>query len=129
MQPLYEQLHCHARAQLNVRYGDAIVPLDQPIRADLLGNMWAQSWGTLYPIVGPRQSNPGYDLTNLLERNRYDAQRLVRAGENFYSSIGLAPMPETFWQRSLFTRPEDLDVVCHASAWNLDAADDLRIKM
>jgi len=129
VQPLYEQLHCHARAQLNVRYGDAIVPLDQPIRADLLGNMWAQSWATLYPIVGPRQSNPGYDLTNLLERNRYDAQRLVRAGENFYTSIGLAPMPETFWERSLFTRPEDRDVVCHASAWNLDARDDLRIKM
>jgi peptidyl-dipeptidase A len=129
VRPLYEQLHCHVRARLNARYGDAIAPLDQPIRADLLGNMWAQDWGALYDIAGPAHSDPGYDLTQLLAAQGYDALRMVRAGEGFYTSLGLAPMPDTFWERSLFTRPADRDVVCHASAWDLDDADDLRIKM
>jgi peptidyl-dipeptidase A len=129
VRPLYEQLHCHVRARLNARYGNAIAPLDQPIRADLLGNMWAQDWSALYDIAGPPRSNPGYDLTQLLHQHHYDALRMVHAGERFYTSLGLAPLPDTFWQRSLFTRPADRDVVCHASAWDIDEADDVRIKM
>jgi peptidyl-dipeptidase A len=129
VQPLYEQLHCHVRASLNARYGDGVVPLNQPIRADLLGNMWAQSWGTLYDTAGPAESDPGYDLTALLREHNYDAVQMVRTGERFYTSLGLAPLPDTFWERSLFTRPADRDVVCHASAWDLDTLDDLRIKM
>jgi len=39
------------------------------------------------------------------------------------------PLPKTFWERSLFTKPADRDVVCHASAWDVDSKDDLRIKM
>jgi peptidyl-dipeptidase A len=129
VRPLYEQVHCHVRAGLNARYGDAIVPLDQPIRADLLGNMWAQDWSALYDMVGPRTGGPTYDLTRQLVRNDYDARKLVQAGERFYTSLGLAPLPDTFWERSLLVRPADRDVVCHASAWDIDARDDIRIKM
>ncbi len=129
MRPLYEQLHCYVRGRLNARYGNAVQPLDQPIRADLLGNMWAQNWGAINDIATVPRSNPGYDLTRQLTRQHYDAHRLVQTGERFYTSLGLAPLPQTFWERSLFVRPADRDVVCHASAWDLDAADDLRIKM
>jgi len=129
VKPLYEQLHCHVRAELNERHGASVVPLDQPIRADILGNMWAQSWASLYDRVGPRSSGPRYDLTRQLQRNHYDAKKLVQAGERFYTSLGLAPLPDTFWERSLLVRPADRDVVCHASAWDLDARDDIRIKM
>ena len=128
MQPFYEQLHCYTRARLNGRYGDAIVPLDQPIRADLLGNMWAQEWGAIADIVGPQQRQ-SIDLTGLLVAQNYDARRLTETGERFYTSLGLAELPDTFWERSLLTRPADRDVVCHASAWDLDARDDVRIKM
>jgi peptidyl-dipeptidase A len=38
-------------------------------------------------------------------------------------------LPVTFWQRSLFTKPQDRDVVCHASAWDIDNSEDLRIKI
>jgi peptidyl-dipeptidase A len=53
----------------------------------------------------------------------------VRYGERFFLSLGFEPLPETFWQRSLFTKPRDRDVVCHASAWDIDSEDDLRLKM
>ncbi len=128
MQPFYEQLHCHVRSRLNATYGDAIVPENQPIRADLLGNMWAQDWTTLNDIVGVRQARPNFDLTQQLVRQRYDARRMVETGERFYTSLGLPELPDTFWERSLLTRPRDRDVVCHASAWDLDARDDIRIK-
>ncbi|MEJ0059604.1 MAG: M2 family metallopeptidase [Terricaulis sp.] len=128
MQPFYEQLHCHVRARLNASLGNTIVPLDQPIRADLLGNMWAQDWSTLMPIVAPRGGAETYDTTQLLTRAHYTPRRMVETAENFYSSLGLAELPDTFWERSLFERPRDRDVVCHASAWDIDNQDDLRIK-
>ena len=129
VKPLYDQLQCHVRAELNEQYGDEIVPLDQPIRADLLGNMWAQSWGNIYDLVAPEGADPGYDLTELLVANDYDAMKMVETGEAFFSSLGFDPLPETFWERSQITKPLDREVVCHASAWNLDGQDDIRIKM
>lgn len=129
VKPLYDELQCHVRAKLNEKYGDDVVPLDQPIRADLLGNMWAQSWGNIYDLVAPEGADPGYDLTELLVANDYDARKMIETGEAFFSSLGFAPLPDTFWERSQFTKPRDRDVVCHASAWDLDSADDIRIKM
>lgn len=129
IKPFYEQLHCHVRARLNKQYGDGIVPLRGPLRADLLGNMWAQSWGGIRDLVMPEDTEPGYDLTELLQSGGYDAVDMVRAGENFFSSLGFEPLPDTFWTRSQIVRPEDRNVSCHASAWNLDGEDDIRIKM
>ena len=129
IKPLYNELQCHVRAKLNEQYGDEAVPLDQPIRADLLGNMWAQSWGNIYDLVAPGDADPGYDLTELLVDNGYDAVKMVKTGEAFFSSLGFAPLPDTFWERSQITKPRDREVACHASAWDLDGADDIRIKM
>lgn len=129
VKPLYDALHCHVRAKLNERYGDQIVPPHSPIPAHLLGNMWAQSWGNIYNIVGPQTADTGYDLTELLEQADYDPIKMVKTGENFFSSLGFAPLPDTFWQRSQFTKPLDREVQCHASAWDVDGQDDLRIKM
>jgi peptidyl-dipeptidase A len=129
VEPLYKQLHCYVRGRLNARYGDAVQPKTGPIRADLLGNMWAQQWGNIYDIVAPRGDRQSFDLTQRLKANRYDANRMVRTGEAFFSSLGFAPLPQTFWDRSMITRPQGRDVVCHASAWNLDNKEDIRIKM
>ncbi|MBT8048679.1 MAG: M2 family metallopeptidase [Gammaproteobacteria bacterium] len=127
--PLYEALHCHVRAQLQEVYGSETVPAGEPIPAHLLGNMWAQSWDNIYDLVAPPQSDAGYDLTEILLDKEYDALKMVRTGEAFFSSLGFEPLPETFWSRSLFVKPADRDVVCHASAWDIDEQDDLRIKM
>ncbi len=129
VRPLYESLHCHVRAKLADEYGSAVVPPDEPIPAHLLGNMWSQTWANIYDIVGPARSDPGYDLTRLLESNRVDPLEMVRYGERFFSSLGFDPLPATFWERSLFVQPVDRDVVCHASAWDLDFESDVRIKM
>jgi peptidyl-dipeptidase A len=129
VKPLYDALHCHVRARLQDHYGKDLVPDGQPIPAHLLGNIWAQSWGNVYDLVAPGDADPGYDLDALLSQNGYDALEMVRSGERFFSSLGFAPLPETFWERSLFTKPADREVVCHASAWDIDQVEDLRIKM
>jgi len=129
IKPLYDQLHCYTRAELNAQYGDEVVPLDQPIRADLMGNMWAQGWSGIYDIAGPESAGEGVDVTKLLEENDYDAIQMVRTGDQFFQSMGFDPMPDTFYERSQIVKPEGREVVCHASAWNLDDQEDVRIKM
>ncbi len=129
VRPLYLSLHTFVRARLAKRYGSALVPPDGPIPAQLLGNPWAQEWGNIYPLLDVPEKGQGFDLTHLLKAKNLDAQGMVRYGEGFFTSLGFAPMPKTFWERSLFTKPADRDVVCHASAWTIDNVDDLRIKM
>ena len=130
VKPLYLALHTYVRRKLNEKYGDAVQPRTGPIRADLLGNMWAQEWGNIYPLVAPAGAGDiGYDLTDLIAKKNLDAIGMVKVGEQFFSSLGFAPLPATFWERSQFTKPADREVVCHASAWDIDNVDDLRIKM
>ncbi len=129
VKPLYNQLHCYVRVELNKKYGDEVVPLDKPIRADLLGNMWAQSWSNIYDIVKPDNDAKSVDITALLKKADYDEIKMVKTGEAFFTSLGFAPLPKTFWERSLFKKPRDREVVCHASAWDIDDKDDIRIKM
>lgn len=130
VKPLYVALHTYVRRKLNEHYGDDVQPATGPIRADLLGNMWAQEWGNIYPLVAPEGAGDiGYDLTDLIAEKDLDAVGMVKVGEQFFSSLGFEQLPETFWERSQFTKPADREVVCHASAWNLDNVDDLRIKM
>ncbi|MEH6700616.1 M2 family metallopeptidase [Parasphingorhabdus sp.] len=130
VKPLYDQLHCYTRDKLNEKYGDEVQAKTGPIRADLLGNMWAQEWGNIYDIVAPEGAGDiGFDTTELLTSKGYDAMKMVKAGEGFFSSLGFEPLPETFYKRSLFTKPADREVVCHASAWDIDNVDDIRIKM
>ncbi len=129
VRPLYVSLHAYVRSKLREKYGDKVVPADGPIPAHLLGNMWAQTWENIYPLVAPQSADPGFDLTEILKSRKTDSRQMVRYGEHFFTSLGFAPLPETFWTRSLFLKPADREVVCHASAWDIDFADDLRVKM
>ncbi|MFB0875377.1 MULTISPECIES: M2 family metallopeptidase [unclassified Sphingobium] len=151
VKPLYDQLHCYTRTKLNEKYGDAVQAKTGPIRADLLGNMWAQEWGNIYDVVAPAGAGDlGYDVGDLLkakgfvetkatqvdtpdtpekQRRGYWEKQMFRIGEGFYSSLGFAPLPATFWERTQFVKPLDREVVCHASAWDIDNKDDLRVKM
>jgi len=130
VKPLYDELHTYVRTKLNAKYGDTVQAKTGAIRADLLGNMWAQEWGGIYDIVAPEGAGDiGYDVTELLKAKDYDAIKMVKVGEDFFSSLGFEPLPDSFWKRSQFTKPRDREVVCHASAWDLDNKDDIRIKM
>ncbi|MBL8949630.1 MAG: M2 family metallopeptidase [Myxococcaceae bacterium] len=129
VKPLYDDLHCYVRGQLSKKYGAQKVPLDQPIPAHLLGNMWAQEWGNIYPLVEPYKGQPSLDVTASLKKLKYDEKKLVKLGESFFTSMGMDPLPASFWERSQFKKPQDRDVVCHASAWDVTFANDLRIKM
>ena len=131
VKPLYEALHCHVRSKLNEEYGDDVVPIDGPLPVHVLGNMWGQSWSNIYDLVYEKdESKFSVDVTQIIEERKINEQEMVKYAENFFLSMGFKPLPKTFWERSLFVKPQDRSVVCHASAWNLDPANnDLRIKM
>jgi peptidyl-dipeptidase A len=130
VKPLYDSLHCYVRSGLSKKYGADVVAPDQPIPAHLLGNIWAQEWGNIYDVVAPPKSTTGYDLTSILEKRKdIDEMEMVRIGERFFTSLGFEKLPQTFWERSQFIKPRDREVVCHASAWDIDNLDDLRLKM
>jgi peptidyl-dipeptidase A len=127
VKPLYLSLHAYVRTKLREKYGD-LVPANGPIPSDLLGNMWAQEWDNIYPLLAPKNADPGYDLTAILKGKNTTQSDLVHYGERFFTSLGFAPLPETFWERSLIEKPKDRDVVCHASAWDIDQVNDVRLK-
>ncbi|WP_434390859.1 M2 family metallopeptidase [Melittangium boletus] len=129
VKPLYDELHCYVRARLARQYGEDKVPAGKAIPAHLLGNMWAQEWNNVYALVEPYQGQPSLDVGAELQAQKYDAVRMVKQGEAFFTSLGLKALPETFWQRSQFTKPRDREVVCHASAWDVTYDNDLRVKM
>jgi peptidyl-dipeptidase A len=126
--PLHEQLHCYARARLQKQYGKEVVPDGKPIPAHLLGNMWSQDFINIFEFLAPEEKT-AFDLDKILEERKIDPIGMVKQAEAFFVSVGLDPLPTTFWDRSLFTKPRDREVVCHASAWDIDYIDDLRIKM
>jgi peptidyl-dipeptidase A len=128
VRPLYLKLHAYVRMKLREKYGD-LVPANGAIPAHLLGNIWAQDWTNVYPLVAPQNADRGFDLTKILKSRNTSPTDMVRIGERFYTSLGFPPLPMTFWERSLFLKPRDREVVCHASAWDIDFVDDLRIKM
>ncbi|HEY3592965.1 MAG TPA: M2 family metallopeptidase, partial [Polyangiaceae bacterium] len=127
--PLYDQLHCYVRARLRKKYGAELVPEHAPIPAHLLGNMWAQEWNNIFDLVQPYPGQASLDATKKLVEKKIQGAAMVKLGERFFTSLGFDPLPASFWERSLFTRPKDRDVVCHASAWDVSYANDLRIKM
>jgi peptidyl-dipeptidase A len=129
LRPLYESLHAYVRGQLAKKYGSALVPAKGPIPAQLLGNPWSQEWNNVYSLMDSPKPAQSYDLTKILQERHTDARGMVKYGEGFFTSLGFAPLPSTFWERSLFTKPRDREVICHASAWDVDSKEDLRVKM
>jgi len=128
VRPLYLKLHAYVRMKLREKYGD-VVPANGPLPAHLLGNIWAQDWSNVYPLVKPANADKGYDLTSILKARKTSPVDMVKTGERFYTSIGFPSLPKTFWDRSMLVKPRDREVVCHASAWDVDNVEDLRIKM
>ncbi|HSO39137.1 MAG TPA: M2 family metallopeptidase, partial [Labilithrix sp.] len=129
VKPLYDDLHCYARKKLRTKYGKDKIPEKAPIPAHLLGNMWAQQWDAIYDVVEPYPGQGSLDVDKKLREKKYDPTKMVKLGEGFFTSLGLDALPKSFWERSLFLRPKDREVVCHASAWDVSWNDDLRIKM
>lgn len=128
VKPFYEELHCHVRAKLSEQYGADRVPLDKPIPAHLLGNMWSQTWDNIYPLMEPYKGVASLDVTKALKDQGYDELRMTKTAEGFFTSLGLPELPESFYKNSMIKKPRDRNVVCHASAWDMDNGNDPRIK-
>jgi peptidyl-dipeptidase A len=129
VRPLYLSLHAYVRSQLVRKYGPQAVPPDGPIPAHLLGNIWAQDWTNIYDLLDVPGKSAGVDLTPILQQKKIEEKEMVRYGERFFASLGFDLLPQSFWERSLFTKPRDREVVCHASAWDVDNQEDVRLKM
>jgi peptidyl-dipeptidase A len=123
VEPLYKSYMCYMRARLSDFYGSAEQPRTGYIRNHLLMSGTEIS-RQIYP---PYRETASYDLTALLREQQYSVEKMVRIAEGFYTSLGFAPLPQTFWQRSMFTRPKDREVDCWPSAWNIDDVEDVRL--
>ena len=128
LKPFYEQLHCYVRTKLSQKYGKDKVPLHGAMPAHVLGNLWAQEWNNVYPLVEPYPLQKMLDVTSALVANKYDSHKMVKQAESFFVSLGFDPLPPSFWSRSMFTRPRDREVICHASAWDFFDGE-VRVKM
>jgi peptidyl-dipeptidase A len=129
VRPLYVSLHAYVRWKLAEKYGKDLVREDAPIPAHLLGNMWSQDWTNIYPLLAPPSADSGPDVGAALRAKNVEPKGMVRYAEGFFTSLGFEPLPATFWERSMFTKPRDREVVCHASASDIDFKEDLRIKV
>ncbi|XP_020754572.1 angiotensin-converting enzyme isoform X2 [Odocoileus virginianus] len=129
LQPLYLNLHAYVRRALHRHYGPEVINLEGPIPAHLLGNMWAQSWSNIYDLVAPFPSAPKMDATEAMIKQGWTPLRMFKEADNFFTSLGLLPMPPEFWNKSMLEKPTDgREVVCHASAWDFFNGKDFRIK-
>ncbi|TAK38056.1 MAG: peptidase M2 family protein [Lysobacteraceae bacterium] len=159
VKPLYEQLHCYTRTRLEATYGVGKGEVaGGMLPAHLMGNMWQQDWGNLWDLLQPYQDAGGLDITGALQRKfqqDYTAMLARHAGvpspaelvevdreaqlamakdmtgraQDFYVSLGMPKLPDSYWEKTQFIKPRDRDVVCHASAWDMDMAGDVRTKM
>ncbi|MEZ4399001.1 MAG: M2 family metallopeptidase [Kofleriaceae bacterium] len=129
VEPLYKDLHCYTRRRLSKFYGDKVVPTTGPIPAHLLGNMWAQDWSNIYDLLEPTKGQASPDVSKALVKQKYDATKMTKLAESFFTSLGLPALPATFWERSMLVQPPGKEVQCHASAWDPTYSGDVRIKM
>lgn len=129
VKPLYDALHCYVRHRLQAKYGKDKVADHGLIPVPLLGNMWGQEWNNIYDLVEPYPGEVSLDVSKKLVEKKVTPRQMVEMGESFFVSLGFPKLPATFWDRSLFERPKDREVVCHASAWDPSYNGDLRIKV
>ncbi|NWW89629.1 ACE2 enzyme, partial [Rhynochetos jubatus] len=129
IKPLYQQLHAYVRHRLEQVYGPELISSTGCLPAHLLGDMWGRFWTNLYGLAVPYPAKPNIDVTSAMVQKKWDAMRIFKAAEAFFTSIGLSEMTKGFWENSMLTEPTDnRKVVCHPTAWDL-GNNDYRIKM
>ncbi|KAJ8384193.1 hypothetical protein AAFF_G00207410 [Aldrovandia affinis] len=129
LEPLYLDVHAYIRRALYNKYGPSRINLKGPIPAHLLGNMWAQTWSGIMDLAIPFPDATQVDATPAMINKRWNATKMFQASDDFFTSLGLLPMPAEFWNKSMLEKPQDgRKVVCHASAWDFYNRKDFRIK-
>jgi len=128
LKPLYEKLHAYVRNKLAAQYPGKVQP-GGALPAHLLGNMWAQQWNNIGDILKPYPSKPNLNVTGAMISQGWNQKKMFEKAEEFFTSMGLKPMPQEFWEGSILQKPEDgRDLTCHASAWDFYNGKDYRIK-
>lgn len=127
--PLYRELHGYVRHRLTQHYGPEVVPPNGNIPMHLLGNMWGQQWDEVMELFTPYPNKPFVDVTAEMKKQGYTVKKMFELGDDFFKSLGMKPLPDTFWSRSVLEKPQDRTIVCHASAWDMYQDSDVRIKM
>ena len=159
VKPLYEQLHCFARTRLEAKYpgkGSVDGMLPAHLMGNLWQQDWGNLWDILQPYPGAgsldvnsalnaiassdlakARAKPGAPGATAAQREveaerdaaLMTAKAMTERAQDFYVSLGMPKLPESYWENTQFIKPRDRDVVCHASAWDMDMAGDVRTKM
>ena len=115
LRPLYLQLHTWTKYELAKRYGQ---PVPKLIPAHWIANRWAQEWPGL---VAPADLSPYF-------KDR-SAEWVAKTAEQFFVSLGLPPLPATFWTKSdIYPVPagDPRKKNTHGSCWHIDLENDIR---
>uniref|UniRef100_A0A8C4RH50 Angiotensin-converting enzyme n=1 Tax=Erpetoichthys calabaricus TaxID=27687 RepID=A0A8C4RH50_ERPCA len=126
--PLYKQLHAYVRAMLSKAYPGHLNNRGG-LPANLLGDMWGRFWTNLYGLSIPFIGKEDIDVTSAMDGKGWTYKDMFEAGETFFESVGLFNMTEEFWNNSMLEKPNDREVVCHPTAWDMGNGKDFRIKM
>lgn len=127
IQPLYRQLFTFVRKGLVRQYGERVVRRNGPIPAHLLGNMWPQNWKNIFDIVKQRHTET-LDVTGEMIKQGYTPMRIFQKAEEFFTSLGMPPMPAEFWRNSILQQTNGSTGKCTASAWDFCNNFDFRVK-
>lgn len=127
--PLYRLVQAYVRDQLQETYNDTVIPSDGMLPASVLGDMWGRMWTEIYDIVEPYPNMTSMDRTPQMVQQNYTVRHMYDITDEFYTSMGLKPMPRLFYNRSMLERPKGREVECHATAWDFFDGEDFRIRM
>ncbi|XP_017783079.1 PREDICTED: angiotensin-converting enzyme-like [Nicrophorus vespilloides] len=126
--PLYKELFTYVRKRLLGKYGSEYIREDGPLPAHLVGSISGQDWNGIADLMMPYPAVKNIDVTDELLRQGFTPLRIFQMAEEFFTSMGLKPMPPEFWRNSLLEKPVDRKVQCTASAWDFCNRMDFRIK-
>lgn len=150
IEPLYIQLYAFVRGRLAAADKTGTIQPERPLPAHVLGtrpnvnaneiataigflvkflgNMWAQNWEPLLPLLLPTTAfTEAEEATHVLRKRYSSFQQLAEVAQDFFISLGFQPLPPTFWTLSQFVQPTDgRNPVCHGSAVNFYHHQDVR---
>jgi len=129
MEPFYKELHAYVRRKLYETYGEEYIDLKGPLPAHLLSDMWGRFWNNLYPLLEPYSGKASINPIEELKKQNYTVRKMFETADEFYASMGLEKVPDSFWKLSMLEKPKGRDVICHATAWDFYDRKDYRIRM
>ncbi|XP_075231861.1 angiotensin-converting enzyme-like isoform X2 [Lycorma delicatula] len=130
IQRLYWELHAYVRYCLRLVHGRTLITQQGHIPAHLLGDLWGKSWEHLYESTKPYKNVKDFNVTDMLISKNYSVVMMAKMAEQFFKSLYLESLPQTFWRKSILEKPKDgRKFDCTPRSWDFFDGEDYRLTM